>query len=128
MSGLIDAKDRRHASESAILDEDTLDPNMHYRFIQERPTSLSRARLKGYRLVKPSETDVRTLFDQEDKPGEDIIKHGDRVLMAIPKSKHHQHRRDISEMTLRRLQSNDQKVRELASKTRVEIHDTEEDD
>jgi hypothetical protein len=124
----VEGKDRRHQSDSAILDEETLDPNMHYRFIQERPTSISRAKLKGYRLVRPSETDVRTLYDQEDQPGEDIIKHGDRILMAIPKSKHHRNRRDISEMTLRRLQSNDQKVRELARQSKVEIHDREEDD
>lgn len=124
----IDVSDRRDVSESAIIDPSTLRSGYHYRFVQVRPTNLARARLKGYRVVKPSETNEKTLYDQEDAIPEDVIKHGDRVLMAVPTAKHQSHREEIRRLTNSRLQSNDQRVRELAKRSKVKLHDKDEED
>jgi hypothetical protein len=124
----IEATSRRHPKESAVLDEETLDPSMQYRFIQERPTAISRAKLKGYRVVRPSEDGVKTRFGQEDEPAEDIIKHGDRILMAIPKASHHQHRSDLKKSAIQRLSSNEQRVRQLARENKIKLHDKYEED
>lgn len=128
MADNIEAKSRRHPSESAILKEDTLDPKLHYRFVQQRPTQVSRYKLKGYRVVRPSEDGVETLYDQEDKPAEDIIKHGDRVLMAIPKPKYHQLAARVKERAISRLQTNEEKFRSTAKRRGVKIHDKDEGD
>jgi len=96
--------------------------------VQVRPTQLSRARLKGYRMVKPSETGEKTLYDQEDATPEDVIKHGDRVLMAVPKAKHQKHRKEIQDLTNSRLRSADQRVKELAARSKVKLHEKYEED
>lgn len=122
----ISVVDRRDLGESEILDPNTLRGSVHYRFVQTRNTQLARARLKGYRVVKPSETGERTLFEQEDAPAEDVIKHGDRVLMAAPMAKHKDNRRRVRDRAVRRLKSHDQQLRELAKERGIKIEDSEE--
>jgi len=128
MPDSIEVRERRHESESAILDEDTLDKGMHYRFIQTRPAAVARAKLKGYRVVKPSEDGVKTLYDQEDADAEDVIKHGDRILMAVPKARHQKHRKDVRDLATSRIKSVEAKTRQLAREAKIKIHDKEEDD
>lgn len=124
----IEVTDRRDISESAILEPKSLRSDVHYRFVQVRPSAVSRAKLRGYRVVKPSETGEKTLFDQEDASAEDVIKHGDRVLMSVPKKVHAENRRRVKEMSESRLRSNDQRVRELAARGKVKLHERDEED
>jgi hypothetical protein len=123
-----EVEDRRHLSDSDILDERTLRKDMHYRFVQVRPTSIARAKLRGYRIVKPSETEEKTLYSQEDATPEDVIQHGDRVLMAVPKRVHADNRRRVKEMAETRLRSHDQRVRQLAAERKVKLHEHDEED
>lgn len=126
----VEVTDRRDPSESQVLDESTLDKRFHYRFVQERPTQISRMRLKGYSLVNPAEEKVRTLFNQEDASAENVIKHGDRVLMKVPLSQHLEYRRQRTARADSRLRANDNKVRQLAKEHGMALHekDDEEDD
>jgi hypothetical protein len=124
----IEAVDRRHLSDSAVLDPDSLDPNLHYRFVQHRPTQVARAKMAGYRIVSPTDSGVKTIHDQEDGHPENVIKHGDRVLMATPKAKHKQNRDDLRRLTNQRLESNSQRVKELAKEKKVKLFDKDEED
>jgi hypothetical protein len=125
---VVDAVDRRHPSESAILDDSTLDPSQYYRFVQNRSTQMTRARLKGFRVVKPSEESVRTVLGQEDADAEDVIKHGDRILMARPKDVQEAARREKISRAEARLRSNDQRVRDRAKEHGVRLHEGDEDE
>jgi hypothetical protein len=128
MSDAIETFDRRHPSESSLLNHETLDDSFHYRFIQERPTQVARAKLKGYKIVRPSETGEETIFEQEDADAQDIIKHGDRILMKIPKKGHLQHRERTRERALNRLRTPDQKVRAQAKERGIKIHDEDDEE
>lgn len=81
--GATGVRDRRNMDDSAMLDEETLDPGKTYRFVQNRQLNVAKKRRKGYEFVK--EGKVKTLTGQEDKRGDGRIHHGDRVLMAAPK-------------------------------------------
>jgi hypothetical protein len=128
MTDPIEVRDRRHPSESSLLDQETLDPKFHYRFIQERPTSVARAKLKGYRVVKTDEDKVKTVYDQEDETPQNIIKHGDRILMKVPKAKHKSNRKEVSDQANQRLLSANQKVRQKAREMGLQLHEVDEED
>lgn len=115
-------------SESSLLDESTLDSQYHYRFIQERPQAVARARLKGFRIVRPSEEGVKTLFEQEDATANDVIAHGDRVLMKIRKSQQEKHRAELRERGASRLRTVDEQVKELARKNKIKVREDDDND
>lgn len=78
-----------------ILDRETLDPSMHYRFVQERPQRVARLRARGYRPVSVSEDGVRTLL-QEGETADDRIRDGDTILMCCPKEKFKENRKKVA--------------------------------
>jgi len=124
----VEVEDRRHPSESAVLDESTLDPSLYYRFVQARPERISRAKLNGFKTVKPEETGERTLFEQDDDTPEGVLKHGDRILMAMPKAKATERAKKNTALADMRLRSHDQRVREMAKSRKIKLHEADEED
>lgn len=85
-----------------ILDLDTLDPDMHYRFVHERPQRQARVKAKGYRPVLAGEDQVKPLV--EDMIGPDgIIRDGDTILMCCPKDRFKNRRKLLAEQNRARL-------------------------
>lgn len=67
-----------------LLKEDTLDPDMQYRWVQNTPLQIAKRTTQGYRLVSRKEDEVETLVDNGRAP-DDYIYNGDSVLMCCPK-------------------------------------------
>lgn len=120
MAGHMEMEDRRDPQESAILDQESLDPEMHYRFFNTSQTRIARARALGYRVVKRSDG-VLTLWDQEDDDSTDTIVHGDRVLMMIPKEKYDTRRRRKSNIARERLSGPARSFRSKARRAGVTV-------
>lgn len=77
---------------SAVDPQDVLqllntDEEYEYRFVQERPDNITRRKLKGYEFVRPDEEKVRMVYDHGQGSSENLIRHGDCVLMRIKKNK-----------------------------------------
>lgn len=121
MAGSISSKDRRDPELSSMLEDDTLDPAMHYRFFQVRPGRIAQARAKGYRKVSREEDGVRTLFDHDEDDGTDAIVHGDRVLMQIPKEEFERGRQRVKQLTEGRLTASDSRFREKAKQSGIRV-------
>jgi hypothetical protein len=85
-----------------IVDHESLDPQKHYRFVQDRPQRIARMRAKGYRLVSVSEDGVKTVLE-DDTEADDRIRDGDTVLMCTPKEKFEEGRRKVAKITRGRL-------------------------
>lgn len=85
-----------------ILDSETLDPDMHYRFAQDRPQRVARLRAKGYRLVSVAQDGVKTLLE-DGESADDRIRDGDTVLMCCLKEKFKEGRRKIAKVSRGRL-------------------------
>src|SRR5678815_3113029 len=85
-----------------ILDRETLNGEMHYRFIQSRPQRISRMLSKGYRIVKVSGHGVKPLAEDMIGP-DDTIRDGDTVLMFVPREKHLAGRRKLADLNRARM-------------------------
>lgn len=120
MGGTFEMEDRRDPQESALLDPESLDPDMHYRFFNTSPSRIARARALGYRVVK-REDGVRTLYDQEDDDATGTIVHGDRVLMMISKEKYDNRRRRKSQLATERLAGPARRFRSQAKQAGVRV-------
>lgn len=85
-----------------IVDLDTLDPDMHYRFGHERPQRQARLKAKGYRVVKVSQDKVKPVLEDMVGP-DDTIRDGDTVLMCCPQERWKGRRRQLAETNRARL-------------------------
>jgi hypothetical protein len=81
MSGIASITSRADAQESLLLDLDSLDPNMQYRWVFNVPLQIAKRTGQGYRLVSRSKDGVQTLLENEQKP-DDYIYNGESVLMC----------------------------------------------
>lgn len=85
-----------------LLDEETLDPNMTYRWVQNSPLQVAKRRSQGYRLVSREDDDVRTIVEPE-KSADDYIYNGDSVLMCCDTTIVNARRKRVSEIANARL-------------------------
>lgn len=108
------------------IDPASLDPNMHYRFVYTGGNKIARRLTRGYRFVRPSEDRVRKLNTEEDDSGEDRIRHGDTVLMCIPKEKHQAMVDRVQNMSRARLAAPKGQFRKKARSLGVEVNDKKE--
>lgn len=81
MSTIASVESRADAQESLLLDFDTLDPNMQYRWVLNISLRIAKRTGQGYRLVSRSKDGVKTVLQNEEKP-DDCIYNGDSVLMC----------------------------------------------
>lgn len=94
--------DRRDAQDVQILDEGTLDPNMHYRWVREDANNIASKRTKGYRFVTDADG-VKTLMEQEDRKADGYLRIGDLILMCCEKQRYLQREEVVRNTTERRL-------------------------
>lgn len=104
MSPLAEVTPRAEAEELLLLDQKTLDPNQHYRWVANNRQQISRRMTQGYRLVSRKEDKVKVLVDNDGSP-DDHIYFGDSVLMCCAKSLVQERRRRTSAVAEGRLSS-----------------------
>lgn len=122
---------RANAEHTLLLDPDTLDPNLQYRWA--RQDLVQRRLVQGYRMVSRSEDKVRTLLDDVHKVTDDRIYNGDAVLMACDKQIVNQRRADRRDLNELRLDGPRRKFKQEARNQRVggkrvKVIETDDDD
>lgn len=106
---------REDPQDALALDEETLDPDKHYRFCAQR--NIGRRKAQGYEVVLRSDTGVRLLNEDDAvKSSDDLIRVGDLVLMACSKARFKERRKKLRELTRGRLGSVEQNFKERARK------------
>lgn len=116
-------------SDDVLLDPDSLDPNYHYRFIQDRRARIGRARAQGYTPVN-ADDGVELLTDLEgDAPTADgLIRDGDRILMKVKKDRYQERLRQSTQLKRARLASPvgsfRKKARDVEAATQKEVRVT----
>jgi hypothetical protein len=93
---------RADPQEILLLDENTLDPDMTYRWVLNAPANLTRRQAQGYRLVSREEDGVATCVPDEKSP-DDYIRNGDSILMCCPKALVAERRSRTLQMSEKRL-------------------------
>ena len=86
--------------DGSLINTDSLDPNFHYRFIQNRPNRVARARKQGYKPVLTTDENAPELTSDSDESTDGLIRDGDRILMSVPKE-----RKTARERQTRKLQN-----------------------
>lgn len=121
----VEVQDLYDPEESLILDPDSLDPNKHYRFVQDRPENMARKRHAGYQVVSRSKDKVKTIAET-DGAADDTIRVGDSVLMWIPagryaarKSRKEQYVNDRIEATTQRMREKIERAQAGGLKVRM---------
>jgi hypothetical protein len=109
------------------LDEETLDPELHYRWVTEHPLKIARARMKHYEFVH-QDTGVKTLAGFIDSREDGIIRIGDVILMACPKGEFVARKKGQRKFAENRLSAPASQFRKQAKKRRVRILREEEED
>jgi hypothetical protein len=85
---------RADAQETLMLDLETLDSNLTYRWVFNSPLNIAKRVSQGYRLVSRKSDGIGLVVEGEKKP-DDNIYNGDSVLMCCDKVAY-QKRRDRS--------------------------------
>jgi hypothetical protein len=94
---------RADPQEVLVLDETTLDRNLHYRWVQNDPRSIAKRSGQGYRFVSRKDDKVKMLIENGIPP-DDRFYHMDTVLMCCERKRFTERRdrnREISAMRLR---------------------------
>lgn len=101
----VSVKSRKHTDASFLeLDEETKNPNLHYRWVRVDANNSSKVRheIKGYAPVKKGE--IGTMSDPETKGGDHVIV-GDLMLMACPKDEYEARQQEKLRLTQERINS-----------------------
>jgi hypothetical protein len=114
----ISVQDRTEPELALVLDPDSLDKNLHYRFVDDRPTNVARKKALGYRVVSRTKDKVRTAIELE-HTSDDTIRHADMILMCAPKEKVLERRRGRRELVKSRLQATEDNFKEKVAKARA---------
>lgn len=84
------------------IDEETTDPEKHYRFVQKRPQRLARLKHKGYEIVKSSVHGVQPIVEGM-LTAEDTIEDGDTILMMVDKTRFLEGREKLANLNRQRM-------------------------
>lgn len=120
MVGRAQVNDRLDPEDALSLDEETLDPNQHYRFVH--PRNMAKRKAQGYEVVLRSATKVRLMSDDpnlKSSSADDLIKVGNTVLMSCDLKRFHERRRAVSRLAKDRLGSSEAKFQTEAKKRGV---------
>ena len=110
----------RDISSALELDPRTTDPNMHYRWVRNDPLRITKARLKGYDIVKASKDGPSPVVSVGDA-ADGTIRVGDVILMACSKAQHELGRAKVKADADDRLRRVTQPVKKLARDTGVQL-------
>jgi len=124
----VQAEERRYADIQTLqqLDESTLDPEMHYRWVHESPLRVARHRMKGYQPVM-RDSGVNTLAGYLDDSADGIIRLGDTILMACPNGTFLARKKEQRKTAASRLSAPAKQFRKHAKKARVRTLREEEE-
>jgi hypothetical protein len=84
------------------IDPSSLDPERHYRVIQQRPGRLARANQQRYQPVATDEG-VKSISGRDLGGADGLIRIGDGILMSCPKEIFVERRRQIQRLNQARL-------------------------
>lgn len=110
----------RNISSALELDPRTVDPNMHYRWVRNDPLRITKARLKGYDIVKATK-DGPTPYVSVGDSADGTIRVGDVILMACTKAQYELGRVEVKQTADDRLRRVTQPVKKLAKDTGVQL-------
>lgn len=105
------------------LDPDTLDPEKHYRFCQERRENVARRTAQGYEPVLRSVHGVKMLAEYETAAAttaDDLIRVGDSFLMQCDKTRFKERRNRIGKLAAERLDGSEKSFKDRARRKGVE--------
>ena len=111
VQGLSDPQD------DILVDPETLDPSLHYRFGREGRIRQARLRARGYRPVHRGDG-VRLLSDdnpEDEGDPDEVIRVGDLVLMACPKAEYERRQQKAQDLANRRLENADARFKKKAT-------------
>lgn len=96
------------------LNQEDLDPNFKYRWVNFTGIKMARAKAKGYSFVDPNSEEIRNAVGDspEVKDGKFVV--GDVVLMRCPRTTHAARRRRLQKKGERRLKAVERKFRREA--------------
>lgn len=98
----VEVRDRkRNDADFLLLDESSLDPNRHYRWVRldENSTAVARRRRQGYRVERRHKQGGPKTLAEPDSRADDAIVIGDLILMSCPKAVAEQRREDTRRRT-----------------------------
>jgi hypothetical protein len=101
------------------LDPSTLDPDFHYKWVNDSPLRVARHRMRGYVPVM-AEEGVRTVVDV-DTDVDGVLRVGDTILMKCPKERVRQRDENHRRLSESRLAAPKKKFLSEAEKLGVEI-------
>lgn len=111
-------QDRTDPEMALVLDPASLDPNLHYRFVQDRPTNLAKMKARGYRYVSRTKDKVKTLVELE-QTADDTIRHADMVLMYTSKEAYHKRQRNKASLVRDRLEATHESFKEKVAQAQA---------
>lgn len=122
----VKSRNRRDA-QLLDLDEKTLDPSRHYRWVRcradEHLQSVTKHKLRGYTL-ETTEGGVKTIAEADKRP-DGVIAIGDVVLMSCPKGEHEQQVRARQAHTEQLLASTSATTKEMAKEKGIKLIEDE---
>lgn len=101
-----------------MVDQSTLDPNRHYRFVQDRPTNVAKKKMRGYRVESRKDSKIRTLVELE-QTADDTIRVADQILMSCPKEGYERRRQQLARLAAARLGSTTQRLKEQIARAQA---------
>lgn len=101
-----------------MVDQSTLDPNRHYRFVQDRSANVAKKKIRGYRIESRSQSGIRTLVDLE-QTADDTIRVADQILMSCPKEGFLRRRQQLAHLAEARLGSTTQRLKERVAQAQA---------
>lgn len=96
------SRNQNQSELETLIELESLNPDMHYRFVHERPQRQARIRAKGYRAVKASEDGVKPMVEEMIGP-DDIIRDGDTILMCCPVDRFKGRRKQLGDLNRSRM-------------------------
>lgn len=109
------------------LDPETLDPSLHYRWVNATPLKVGKAKVRGYRAIL-SDSGVRTLAGYLDDTSDGTMRIQDVILMACPVEKWRGRKRAALKQVRARLSAPKKQFKKNARAKRVRVITNEEDE
>jgi hypothetical protein len=111
--------ERRDVQSMLELVEETKNPNLAYKFVKDDKMRIARHRMRGYRPVNVKDG-VQTVVEH-DNAADGLIRVGDTILMAAPKTVVQRRKEENEQFTTQRLAAPKKSMKEKAQKHGVEV-------
>lgn len=117
----VHVESRENMGSMLDIDIECLNKNFKYRFVNEAPLKVARAKAKGYRFVSPDEERIVNSVGDAIEPSEDgLIRVGDLILMKSPRPLYRARQAKKRERTKARLSGQKRKFKRDAQAAGVQ--------